>query len=578
TSFIRLEKDLYDAGYYDNDISSGFSFLSPVVELLRSSQAEAQTQAQLEQLMQHDVRIDLDRYFYRPQTRQQYAFDLSTGGTYSHHMFTAGLDKGQSYRVGDSDGRFTIGTDNTIFPVKGLSLSLGWKSAVHQQATNSPIPDFNSGSGKQNTLYPYAKLVDNEGSPLTIAYRYAPTFVESLEGKLPFDMRYSPLAELDLLDNTTRINNHRYNAAIGYRTHGFSFDAMYLGERQLNKRQNHFDEKTFYSRNTVYQFASGLETEAPSYNVPLGGVLQNYNTEMVSNRGRLQAAYNGNLNKYFQLDIITGAEISDINYESNSSTRYGYNAETQTHQYVNPTAFFMINPNGQYSKIPFLLGLSKSTDRYLSYYFNGAASHLEKLTLSISARIDQSNLFGVSTNNKMVPLYSLGMLWDLHKEPLFSQISWLSALRLRTSYGYNGNIDKNVTGVLTTRFMDGFANAYSGDSYAVVANPGNRNLRWEKTRTVNVGLEFGLWTDRLNGKIEYYDKRGSDLIGDSPLAPSTGLTTYRGNTADIKGKGWDITLSGRIMDRTDWRWDSHIIWSANRDEVVDYKVPQTVTS
>src|SRR5690606_21311968 len=119
------------------------------------------------------------------------AFGLSTGGTYSHHMFTAGLDKGQSYRVGDSDGRFTIGTDNTIFPVKGLSLSLGWKSAVHQQATNSPIPDFNSGSGKQNTLYPYAKLVDNEGIPLTIAYRYAPTFVESLEGKLPFDMRYS---------------------------------------------------------------------------------------------------------------------------------------------------------------------------------------------------------------------------------------------------------------------------------------------------------------------------------------------------------------------------------------------------
>ncbi|TDQ79752.1 SusC/RagA family TonB-linked outer membrane protein [Sphingobacterium yanglingense] len=578
-AFIDLEQRLFDVGFYSADIATGYNYMSPVVQLLASSASASEKESSLADWAKRDVRKDLSRYFYQSSVQQQYAVDFRTGGSYADHIVSVGYDKGQSPQVGNRDNRFTVGTENTFYPLHGLSLSLGWRSAINNQTNNSSIPDFNQGNGKTNTLYPYAQLVGENGAALPIAYRYASGFVKDLSGKLPFDLDYVPLEELNMLDNTGRIRNHRYNVGIEYKTNsGFTVDVKYLREHQLNNRRNHYQEDTFYARDLVYSFASGIGTGNPSYKVPWGGVLQLYGTELVTNRARAQMAYNGYFGKGLRLDALTGVEVSDAVSESTSSTRYGYKEATATQQFVDPTAFFLTNPGGQYSKIPFLLGLGKSTDRYISYYFNGAVSYSDRYVASLSARVDKSNLFGVSTNNKAVPLYSLGLLWNMDREEFMQEHSWISNLRLRASYGYNGNIDKTVTGVLTTRNMDGFANIYTGESYATIANPGNRNLRWERMRTVNLGLEFALLASRLSGKVEFYDKRGTDLIGDSPLAPSSGLTIYRGNTADIKGQGWDITLSGSLVDRETWRWSTDLIWSVNRDRVVDYKVKQSVNN
>src|SRR5690606_22514915 len=101
-----------------------------------------------------------------------------------------------------------------------------------------------------------------------------------------------------------------------------------------------------------------------------------------------------------------------------------------------------------------------------------------------SGRIDQSNLFGVNTNQKSVPLWSIGAAWDISKEPFYS-FEFLPYLKLRGSYGFNGNIDKTVSAYTTARFFSN--NSITGYNYVIVDNPPNPELRWEKIKIFNTG-------------------------------------------------------------------------------------------
>src|SRR6185312_7154853 len=106
-------------------------------------------------------------------------------------------------------------------------------------------------------------------------------------------------------------------------------------------------------------------------------------------------------------------------------------------------------------------------------------------------------------------------------------------------YGFNGNINKQVTALLTTQMLA--VNNRFGLPKAQIHNPPNPNLRWERNSTMNIAVDFRVKNKRLSGSLEYYWRKGLDLIGDSPLAPSSGLLAFRGNTANMIGKGLDIT-------------------------------------
>src|SRR5690606_21978303 len=117
-----------------------------------------------------------------------------------------------------------------------------------------------------------------------------------------------------------------------------------------------------------------------------------------------------------------------------------------------------------------------------------------------SARYDGSNLFGVKTNQKGTPLWSLGGSWDISKET-FYHVDPISYLRLRTTYGVSGNVNKSVTHYPTMRYM---TNSYTNFLIARLLSPGNPSLRWEKVRTFNLGVDFEALNHRVKGSIEFY--------------------------------------------------------------------------
>ncbi|HQS53427.1 MAG TPA: TonB-dependent receptor, partial [Daejeonella sp.] len=217
--------------------------------------------------------------------------------------------------------------------------------------------------------------------------------------------------------------------------------------------------------------------------------------------------------------------------------------------------------------------ISETLNRFRSYFTNVAYTLNNKYIFSASGRIDQSNHFGVSSNQRAVPLWSAGLKWDLASEE-FYKLDFLPTLRLKATYGYNGNIDKTVTAYTTANFT---RNSQNGLPAANINNPPNPNLRWEKTGILNLGIEFGSKNGRLNGNLEYYSKKGIDLIGQSPLDPTSGQSSFRGNVANMKGSGVDLELHSINLDRK-LRWESNLLFSYSRDEVTSYAISPTFAS
>jgi hypothetical protein len=274
-----------------------------------------------------------------------------------------------------------------------------------------------------------------------------------------------------------------------------------------------------------------------------------------------------------QFSALAGYEVTQVNTETNSSILYGYNDDLTTFTNINPTTFFNINPSGG-SYVNSGLGISSTLVRIRSSFANLAYTYKERYTVSGSARIDGTNYFGITTNQKSVPLWSGGAKWDISKED-FYKLDWLPILSIKGSFGYNGNVDQSVTGVTTFSYRSNAA--YTTLPYAQVSNIGNPDLRWEKTAIANLGIDFATKNNRVSGSIDYYIKKETDLLGFKTFPANSGITTLKGNYADMAGHGFDLSLSSRNMDGI-LKWKTTLLISHATDKVTRYEVVPLTTS
>lgn len=571
SDFIGVEQFLFDNGKYDGFISDGITALTPAVEMMLNTRngiiTATEKDAQLNLLAQHDVRNDLSKYFYRTNINQQYALNLSGGSDKQQYYISGGWDKNLASLVGNSYDRISLNANNTYSLLNNrLEISTGMLYTKSNDRNNARSPEFGNGA-----LYPYAALADEQGNALEIA-RYRNGFLGNQANPALLDWRYKPLDELGFADNTTGRTDYQVSLGVKYKLMPvLSAEVKYRYGNGTTENRNRNSQQTYFTRDLINSYSQVDEaTGSLTRPVPLGDILSLSDGSYTSQNLRGQLNFDQRWAGRHQLTAIAGSEIGEVLTRSDSYRLYGYDPERETSlpvDFVNRFPNYLLgNSNTIYSR----LGLSKLTNRTVSFFGNGAYSYLDRYTISASARSDGSNLFGVRTNQKWAPLWSVGTGWNISNEP-FYHLDFLPSLKLRTTYGYNGNIDKNITAFLTTQV---FGNNRYGAVYSGVLNPPKPDLTWERIGQLNIGLDFGFKNNVITGSIEYFYKKGKDMIGDAVLAPSSGYVSYRGNTAAIKGEGVDLTLNAAVL-KGRVSWNIFALFSAARTVVTSYKVMPT---
>ncbi len=579
SDYIDLELALFAKGYYraiENDVNK--TALTPVVELLIAQRdgkiSENELTRQIQDFRGRDVRRDFDKYFNQPSVSQQYAFSLRGGSGKQSYFLSAGYDKSISSSVGNGTDRASLNANNTYTLLKDkleLTTGLFFVSASSRQNAIS-LASMAIAPGK--SLYPYASLADSQGNPVAVPHNYRSGFIESAAQQGLSDWNYYPLQEIHSHDDLTRNTDYRVNAGLKYHLLP-SLDAQILYQYTAStvNRNNHQPLGNWNTRDMVNRFTSVNADGSLKRAVPAAGILDVNHADSKSHFSRLQLNYSRDLGSSDNVTALIGAEIRGTNKRGITARYYGYDDELATSQQVDYISYFTsyVNPNSRYNRIPSGNSVWGLTDRYLSYYMNTSYTLSGKYVGTASARLDRSNLFGVKTNQKGVPLYSAGLAWKIHKESFYHSKA-LPYLNIRATFGYNGNIDKSLSAFTTAVFAE--TNLSTGLPYLWIKNPPNPQLRWERSRMLNWAIDFKTRQNRLSGSVEYYLKKGTDLIGSSPLAPQTGVSSFTGNTADSKGKGIDISLSS-INTNGKVKWQTDFFLSHAQDQVTRYLLKST---
>ncbi|TDQ80145.1 SusC/RagA family TonB-linked outer membrane protein [Sphingobacterium yanglingense] len=569
--FVEVEQFLFDRGRYNANLNTGWQPVSPVVEILariKSKElAEEEGAALISDIAKQDAKKQYNMYFNQPLFNQQYNTS-ARGATANHDYFISiGLDRNRPQIVGNSFERWTMQAANT-FKFLGDRITLAHRilySNRNDRQEAYAIPTA--------PRYPYSQYINESGEHLPEVSRLRLSYIDNLAENRLLDWYMRPMDDLNNSDfySSHRVAQIRNSLQLdGRLTDALKASVSYLYEELYSDSPSYYGLQSYYTRNQINSFsylnaAGGLE-----YGIPLGAIKQVGRGKERNQIGRFQIEYDNRFPEEHQLNVLVGTEIRENTGWNASYGLYGYDEENQTSQnhLVNYVTPFKMWHSGQSSKISTLTDQSSSTDRFVSYYSNLMYAYKDRYRLSGSLRRDGSNLFGVQTNQKFVPLWSIGALWDLHKEIFFPE-DLLSKLQLRASYGYNGNLNRSVSGYLTAR--QGTSISMYGQPYYEIVNPPNPALRWERVRNVNIGLDVASRSGRVSATIEYWQKRGLDLIAKRPTPTQTGVAGFTGNTASLLSKGVDMALTTQNLNGP-FIWSSQLFLSKVTNRVLAYHV------
>ncbi|WP_168196225.1 SusC/RagA family TonB-linked outer membrane protein [Echinicola soli] len=571
---VDIEQRLFGEGYYGRyELSSNQTPLSPAVEALIAHRdgkiSDGELEEKLGTLSLHDSRSDLERHYYRPEIRQQYSLGIRGGSEGYRYAFSAGYDRNRANIRGNSESRLTLMAKNSwrLFDDR-LEIMAGISHIRTMDITGTELP----------SVYPYEALGDNNGVPLPVIRGYSSRFISSVRDDGLLDWRYYPLQEIGLLDGRDRFMDLRLNSRASYRILP-GLKASLLHQYWQGDQTDYFryPRKTFHVRDLVNQFTQVDGDGTRSFPVPKGDILDWGITENRSHHFRGQLDYARTFGEH-EFSALAGFEAKDLSSNGRSARYYGYDDALGISQPVDYGTRYRTYYNpGRLSNILSGEAISGKTDRFVSYYLNLGYHFRDRFGLSLSARKDASNLFGVDANQKGVPLWSVGTSWTVSEEG-FMDGTAMDYLKVRLSYGYNGNIDRSVTAYTTARYRGGNLNRITGLPMAQIINPPNPDLSWERIGILNLGLDFELWEGRLSGTVEAYRKEGTDLIGDSPVGASSGFLDFRGNFADTRTHGMDLELRSQNLTGDTFRWSTNLMVSTVSEKVTRYGYQSNVST
>jgi TonB-linked SusC/RagA family outer membrane protein len=572
--YIGIEQFLFDKGYFNANLNasnpsvptSTYPITSPAVNImaaLRSGRISAATASdQLNKLSGVDTRQQLLKYFYRPSVNQQHAVNFSGGGDRAQYYFSVGYDQNLSNLKNNDVNRISLKNLNTFTPFRGLEVTTGIYYVQSRTRTD------NTRNMVTSKPYPYIQVADEIGNGLPVVQGYNNTLTDNAINKGFYNWQFVPLDELGVNDNTRTVNDMRMNVSLKYTIiKGFSVEGKYQYEKITNTSRVLYDTSSFVVRNLVNSFASVTNGVPTKFNVPWGDILDNNLINTIAKNGRAQLNYSSTFDKH-NISSVAGVEFWETRTSGTSNRLYGYAPNVGTYFNVDYSTLYNTYPSGA-SYIPGNISTAATLDRYRSYFGNLAYTFNNRYSVSGSARKDESNYFGVNANQRGVPLWSFGGKWILSNESFYHFNLWLPMLSLRATYGFNGNLNKMVTAFTTTRNTSNANN--TGLPYQIITNAPNSNLRWERTRVINIGVDFKSKQNYLYGSLEYFDKKGLDILADNPVAPSAGYVsgsalTIRQNSGEMVTKGFDIDLASDIL-QGQLRWTTRLLLSHAKDKV-----------
>jgi TonB-linked SusC/RagA family outer membrane protein len=208
---------------------------------------------------------------------------------------------------------------------------------------------------------------------------------------------------------------------------------------------------------------------------------------------------------------------------------------------------------------------SANSEQIIFGYFGRVNyDYKRKYLLSFSARYDGASNLGDENKWGFFPGISGG--WNVHNEDFWSDPLKISSLKLRASYGVNGNLGN--LGDFTAQGQYSVGATYDGVAAVQYTGIANQGLKWEQSKTFDIGFDAGLFDDRIILLFDFYRRVTDNLITTLALPQSTGFTSILTNLGSLENKGFEMEISASIIRTKDFNWDLSFNGSKNKNKIL----------
>lgn len=553
----------------ESDYSGGNSVVYDLLNEARLGHiSQAEALSQIEAYRKLDNSEQLRKYFLQNASTFQQNLSINVSTARSQSVLSLLYEDQQKIYKRNQDKKYMVSFRNRTNLFKWLDLTVnGTYNYTSSNNSNTGLP----------ALSPYEMLVDSKGDyirysggiSLNYLNRHVPT------DSFPYaDWTWNPVEDLYARELTSASSLARLQAGLTFKIiDGLTVDAKAQYEMIQGRTHNYYTEQTYLVRSTVNTAASwNQSTNQVTMNLPKGGFLD----QSTSQRNVLTLRGQVNFNRTFAgrhaVAAIAGFETIDNVYQTFGHPRtYGYDDNslsvgTFPNGVGGSGALTIRNWQGSAQTFGYTNSFSYLTDRYFSAFANASYTFDGKYTLSGSVRTDASNLITDDPKYRYAPFWSVGASWQLGKEEFIKNVSWLDLLTLRATFGYNGNVDKSTTFKPLIN-PSASPSTLTHEYTATMASYGNPALRWERTRTFDVGVDFAALGNKLHGKIDVYQKHSLDLIASVSLPAVQGTSSMSMNSGEIDNRGIELEIGSTIPINRNIVWDGALMFAWNRNRI-----------
>ena len=470
-----------------------------------------------------------------------------------------------------------------------------WREYLFDQAAPMYQVDLSvSGGSKKSSYYISGMFMDQDGTdPASGVHKYAIRANIDAQAKdwVKFGMNISLGADKRQLANSTQ-------GYLNYMADNVSFGAImfptYISPYEYNEETKKYDgaeiERLPYIgavnpifKNKYYSYigrttqlnATGyaLFTPFKNFNIKtqVSGDLWNYT---VKDQGLPSYPYGsgtGYVNRSNSNDYtITYTNTIDYQWTINDTHNFyilgGHESVMYRYDY------FSANRSGQTNDKMMTLGNGTGTpsvsDSSSEYAFNSVFGRIEynfgkRYFFDASVRYDESSRFGAGNRGSV--FYSVGLMWDAKAESFLKDVSWLNTLKVKASYGTQGNAaisEYQALGLVgSTNYFD--------QSGLVISTTANPELGWETQHLFTAGFNAGLWQDRLKVDFEFYNRKTVDMLMEVPYPATSGYATGYKNVGSLVNRGVDVTVSADVVRTKDWWVNLYANFNYNKNEILE---------
>lgn len=201
-----------------------------------------------------------------------------------------------------------------------------------------------------------------------------------------------------------------------------------------------------------------------------------------------------------------------------------------------------------------------------SYFIRAAYSYDNRYSATVTGRYDGSSKFGA--NNKYAFFPSAGLAWNVSNEDFLNGNEKISNLKLHTSYGFAGNSEISPYRSLANISAGTILQNGSRVPFSYVGTMPNPNLKWERTGQFDIGVELGLFQNRLSFDISFYNKVTKDLLLDAPVPTSTGFSSIFKNVGSVQNRGLDVLINAYPIQNDNFSWSTTLNMNYNKNKVL----------